>query len=307
MKTSITGWMRAAFAVGFAAFVVAAAGCNNASTGGTCSREGDSLCLDTKTELVCQNGKYMASPCKGAKGCFSHEREHLCDVTRNDDGDVCPHAAEGHVACAIDGKNQILCRNGVYRKLPCRGSGGCKVKGGEAHCDESVGAVGDACDHWIETGYACSVDRQSELVCQDSKMVVAQPCRGPKECTVKSDKIYCDNDFARAGDSCVDAGEISCTEDKLAKLSCKAKKFVAVGSCKGSRQCSWRSSSLDCDDSIADVNDLCDKSGNHACSTDRNSVLVCVSGKFAVEAGCGGKRCVARSSTGSSAQAFCSG
>lgn len=120
---------------------------------GEICKPSDRACADPQTALECQRGKYVAAPCKGPKGCT----DDGCDFSGNAEGDVCSTDLNGIQACTTDKKSAIMCAEGRFRLLPCRGPGGCKptmvkLKSGESvesttevDCDEAVGEPGDLC------------------------------------------------------------------------------------------------------------------------------------------------------------------
>ena len=48
---------------------------------GAACEKGRALCQDGKTELSCQDGKYLAAPCKGPKGCYTQGQSLFCDIS----------------------------------------------------------------------------------------------------------------------------------------------------------------------------------------------------------------------------------
>jgi hypothetical protein len=170
-----------------AATAVAAIGCGKPKAGDACEK-GRALCQDDKTELSCQGGKYLAAPCKGAKGCYTQGQNLFCDISGNAAGDVCSTDDEGNAACSADAKGIIVCEKGKYVVRPCRGPSGCKTSGDTAECDTSVGELGDPCSG---TGYACSVDRKSLLQCKDGKAVLDEKCESGQSCKSEGDKVGC--------------------------------------------------------------------------------------------------------------------
>jgi len=80
------------------AFSAAAPGCKS-KPGDSC-KMGTAVCADEHSELSCQDGKLIAAPCKGAKGCATNGSLVECDVSANADGDVCSTEDENKGACA---------------------------------------------------------------------------------------------------------------------------------------------------------------------------------------------------------------
>jgi len=64
-------------------------------------------------------------------------------------------------------------------------------------------------------------------------MVANQFCRGMHGCRKQFDKIECDDTLANLGDPCDTEGDISCSVDKTALLTCKGSKMTHTKNCRG--------------------------------------------------------------------------
>lgn len=206
-------------------------------------------------------------------------------------GDKC---IAGQIACA-DGTSALTCGpDGKYASIGCRGPQGCVQKGKNVECDDTLALENDGCDE--EGEVACSVDKKSALECHGGKFAVEETCKGARGCTVKDDKISCDNDIADPGDPCHFIGDYGCTSDKSFVVKCVDKKMQKLNSCRGAKGCrvfelpEEKKVEFVCDDSIAQENDECDEESEHACSMDRKSLYACKSGKFAVAKACAGPK-----------------
>jgi hypothetical protein len=188
-------------------------------------------------------------------------------------GDTC---SPNQMAC-IDKTQALLCVNGKFALLGCRGGDGCKATGGEVACDNRVASEGDGCR---DDDLACTGDKARELSCKDHKFVVTSTCRGPNVCAFKGTTLYCDSDLAESGDPCEYDGNLSCSVDKKSELRCKGGEFIVENSCKGPKGCSITEATLHCDDNLADLNDPCKKEGDLACSMDKKSLYVCTGSRF---------------------------
>ncbi len=202
-------------------------------------------------------------------------------------GDTC---TEGQGAC-IDPKSMMACIKGTFASMPCQGAAGCTSKGSVSDCDNSLSAVGDACD---EAGdYACSLDKKTALSCKGNKFVVEETCKGAGACALKKDGLYCDNDTSEPADPCHTVGDYACTSDKKLALKCGADHAMApLNSCKGAKGCvvvehpEEKRVEFVCDDAVADANDPCDEDGEEACAIDRKGLLKCTGGRFSPEKSC---------------------
>ncbi len=196
----------------------------------------EARCLNPSTQLVCQDGKYIATPCRGPGGCAVLPTVGVaCDITKNKPGDQCSLGEEGVASCVSD-HQMIVCRSGSYRFEPCRGSAGCENSRGRALCDKSMASVGDPCKE--EGSKACAVGAQELLTCRAGKMEPLYRCLGPEGCQT-SGKLSCDMSIADKGDPCDPEmeGAAACTPDKTSVVSCKQGKFVKDEDCGPGQLC----------------------------------------------------------------------
>jgi hypothetical protein len=164
-------------------------GCEHEATPGEPCKPDGVRCQDPRTELACQNGFYIAAPCKGPKGCRETDKKLLCDITGNVAGDVCATTDEGNSRCKSGGRERIVCRGGKYVVEPCRGRRGCYSSAGSHGCDQSVAVDGDAC---FGASSACSADGKRVLVCRVGRFEETARCDGKGGCTVLAGQLTCD-------------------------------------------------------------------------------------------------------------------
>ena len=203
--------------------------------GSSCEPD-EARCLNASTQLVCQDGKYIATPCRGPGGCAVLPTMGVaCDITKNKPGDQCAMAEEGVASCVSD-HQMIVCRAGMYRFEPCRGSAGCENSRGRALCDKSLARAGDACKE--EGSKACGVGAQELLTCHAGKMEPLYRCLGPEGCRAKG-KLNCDMSIAEKGDPCDSQmeGAAACTPNKTSVVTCKGGKFVKDEDCGPGKLC----------------------------------------------------------------------
>jgi hypothetical protein len=166
----------------------AALACSKEPAAGDSCKPTDIRCVDPKTELACQKGVFIVTPCKGPMGCREEANKHLiCDATGNAEGDPCSTDEEGAAQCIGD-KRRITCREGRYVIDECRGAEGCKG-GGAVKCDQSKGEPGDPCRG--ETN-SCSMDSKRVLTCNAGKLQISAECPGEGGCSIADHKIDCD-------------------------------------------------------------------------------------------------------------------
>ncbi|MBX3190215.1 MAG: hypothetical protein KF819_24665 [Labilithrix sp.] len=130
---------------------------------------------DKKRALICRNGKFERHlECRGKAGCAVLGQQVSCDTSVAAKGDPC--RSQGAAACSEDQKEMMICRDGKFATYRfCRGQFGCYMKADAPACDTTYSLEGDPCG--LPNYVVCSVDKQSELICQGSTFVKSRPCR----------------------------------------------------------------------------------------------------------------------------------
>jgi hypothetical protein len=205
----------------------------------------ESSCLDTTSQLSCDKGRFIATPCRGPAGCASSERGVSCDISKNRAGDACSSADEGAASC-VGAERMVVCRAGQYVHAECRGAQGCVNQAGRAMCDTSVALVGDGCTK--EGLKACDKDGKRVLACKGGKMEFLYFCRGEKSCEVLASKVNCDMSSAALGDGCAPTmeGKNACSADGAGILVCKQGRFAEDEKCKPGTGCSTEGGGISC-------------------------------------------------------------
>lgn len=214
--------------------IAVVAGCR-AEAGSRCEA-GEARCVDAQRALVCENGRFIETPCRGAKGCQALEAGTSCDIGANRDGDRCSRDEQGAAAC-VDSTHIVVCRDGRYVRAACLGPGGCAVEHDRAVCDQSRAQPGDACEK--EGKKACSSDGKTLLACSGGRFSPLYPCRGEKGCTAASGRLDCDVTLAIEGDGCDTrmTGHIACAADRRSTLICRDGRFVRDAPCRPGTHC----------------------------------------------------------------------
>lgn len=192
----------------------------------------------------------------------------------------------------VDEKSALACHDGKWEEMACKGPAGCAKSGNESVCDQSVAKEGETCN--LASNFVCTADKKAMLECVKNKWAPSQTCMGERGCSIADKKITCDNSIANLDDKCPpedDGIDYACTPDKKAALVCRKGKFVMASPCKGSKACrvSGDKSSgfkVECDDSVANVGDPCEKEGHYACAPDERSIVRCKDKKFAQDDKC---------------------
>ncbi|MEP7050329.1 MAG: hypothetical protein ABJB12_08260 [Pseudomonadota bacterium] len=213
--------------------------------GSSCD-SGAARCVDRATELACQGGRYIQTPCHGAKGCEVIARGINCDFSGNKAGDPCSTEDEGAAACA-NNSSMLACHGGQYILIPCRGAAGCVNGAGRALCDTSIAQQGDVCRD--QDSKACADDRSQVLVCKQHTMQRYYLCRGPGGCVSNGGKLSCDTSVAKEGDACdkkLEGQAFACSTDVNAILVCKGGAFAREETCKSGQKCTSFTSGTRC-------------------------------------------------------------
>lgn len=223
--------------------LLSASGCKP-GPGSSCAAH-EARCLDQRRALVCDDGKFVETPCKGKGGCSTVQAKTSCDISSNQPGDACSGSDQGVAICA--GESAMLaCHGRKYETVPCRGPRGCETVAGQPHCDQSIAEPGEACSK--QDAKACSLDKTRVLSCADGRLRELYICRGEGKCSSAGGKLSCDQTVARLGDHCDKAlgGHIACSEDKKSLVTCSDERFIPSEKCKGAAVCTVTGQSTKC-------------------------------------------------------------
>lgn len=197
-----------------------------------------------------------------------------------------------------DGSSALACQNGTWVALACRGARGCRVMGEADICDQSRAELESTCN--LAGDFACARDGKAMLVCTNDRWTIAQACAGERACGVEGTKITCDNSTAKAEDACREDDDYACTPDGSTALVCRRGRFSLASFCRGPKACKVVGTKevgfkVECDDSLAQLNDVCGKADHYACSQDGRAILRCIGATFAIEDRCKAKeKCAIR-------------
>ena len=106
---------------------------------------------------------------------------------------ACGTASEGG-ACDTNGflcqdaTAALECRGGAWKKLPCRGTNGCKKEQDVVRCDMTGNLENDACASTAEGRGICTADGLGTLECRQGTLVKTNTCRS---CTITGDQVVC--------------------------------------------------------------------------------------------------------------------
>jgi hypothetical protein len=206
---------------------------------------GEARCLDSQRSLVCDEGKFVESPCKGKAGCSTLQETTTCDISGNQPGDVCVKADEGVATCLSEAA-MLVCHDRRFESVPCHGPAGCRTAGERTNCDQSVAEVGDVCKK--ENAKACSTDKSQVLSCTDGRMTAEYLCRGDGHCSSAGGKLACDQTIAMLGDRCDKGlnGHVACSKDRTSLFVCHDEEFVPNEKCRPGTVCTVSGSSTAC-------------------------------------------------------------
>lgn len=212
----------------------------------------------------------VATACKRSPGSFCQPREAHC----------------------LDEGRALLCSGGTLREVPCRGKEGCSSKDGKTSCDFSGNRPGDRCTAEDE-GVAVCESPGSLLVCR-GEVFASVPCRGPGGCERRGEQAHCDHSVAQPGERCQVTGAKACAPDGGSVLACGDGYMRELYRCRGQGGCRAEGSRVACDQTVARLGDLCDKTsnGHMACSEDDKGLVTCKDEHFVPAEKCkAGTRC----------------
>jgi hypothetical protein len=198
----------------------------------------------------------------------------------------------------VGDKQALVCHDGKWDEMPCRGPNACTKSGQENVCDQSVAEDKDVCN--LVGDYVCSGDKKGMLECKSNHWSFVQSCLGSRGCLMEAKKVTCDNSVANAGDTCREEDDYACSPDQKTALVCRSGKFTTASNCKGKNGCRVTGDKsagfkVECDDSIANVGDPCEKDGHYACAPDEKSIVKCAGKKFVQDDKCKTKeKCAVR-------------
>ncbi|HXK16640.1 MAG TPA: hypothetical protein VNG33_02455 [Polyangiaceae bacterium] len=220
--------------------------------GSSCSAR-EMRCLDAKRAIVCDDGKFVETPCKGKAGCLTQQESRQagstwtsCDISGNQPGDACGKDDEGIAVCEGD-KSMLACHGRKYEAVPCRGPRGCEMVGAQANCDQSIAEAGEPCKK--DNAKACSADQSQVLSCKAGRLAQLYLCRGETHCSSVGGKLACDQTVAHLGDVCDKTmnGSTACSDDKKSVLICQSERFVSSEKCKPGTTCAVSGQSTKCE------------------------------------------------------------
>lgn len=204
-------------------------------------------------------------------------------------GSCTPGPIFGHgKGTCVDKQNAIVCVDGTFTKVKCKKSAtGCMEVVGDVSCDV-VKEVGEPCPGAKEND--CSSDGKKWLECEGGTWKQHMACS--KLCVSNVNGIRCENASGAVGDACTEQqkDQAVCSEDKVHLLVCDGAKFFSASSCRGQNKCRAVGKQIECDTSMAELDDACEEEGILSCDTAKKTMLKCVGKKFVKEQDCK-KRC----------------
>jgi hypothetical protein len=109
--------------------------------GEACRENGKKACaLDGSRVLECrENVLVPLYACRGERRCSVASGRLDCDVSVALEGDACDVRLEGHIACAMDRKRTLICKNSRFAlDALCKPGMSCTVSGNETRCGKSA-------------------------------------------------------------------------------------------------------------------------------------------------------------------------
>lgn len=178
----------------------------------------------------------------------------------------------------IDKGSALVCVEGTFQKVKCDASPiGCKKIAGSVSCNV-ITDEGEPCTS--EKKVACSTDNKKMLDCVAGKWKMRMPCS--RLCVDNVEGVRCENAEGKEGDPCTaeqkDQGV--CSPDKQKLLVCDGSKMAVASTCRGQNHCRPIGKKLDCDISMAEIDDPCEEKDHMSCDTAKKTLLKCDGKKF---------------------------
>ncbi len=158
-------------------------------------------------------------------------------------------------------------------------------------------AVIAACRPTPRVGGECHVEDQSFCTARDRGLLCESgrwteiACRGTAGCSRQGRADECDDTVAQEGDPCPrqEPADYACSADAARALVCKAGRFELWRNCRGTQKCVVAADRhLDCDTTLGEAGDPCEKIGTYACSLDSRAMLICDGRSLALTSSCRG-------------------
>jgi hypothetical protein len=151
-------------------------------------------------------------------------------------------------------------------------------------CKPEVGAK-------CRPGKSKCLDKASAVYCRNDVYTEAK-CPGPLGCKKVQDELLCDQSESQEGDACVRDEQLMCSKDTKSLLKCNAGTFRREHGCDGPKGCGVVGDRIQCDETLAKVDEPCSKEGIVACSLDGKLSLRCTISKWNAVRHCrGAKAC----------------
>jgi hypothetical protein len=179
-------------------------------------------------------------------------------------------------ACA-DATTALLCQDGKYAAVACKGKAGCTEFLETARCDISGDAEGDPCPAGENNLTACSPDGLRQLRCIGGK-ISSRPCPADGHCKDRGEKgTSCALGEPEEGAPCSNISIPSCSFDTRSIFACHESKWARHAACSGKNGCKRGGLGAMCDATQVEVGAQCgaEARGKASCSIDRRSLMSC--------------------------------
>lgn len=193
---------------------------------------------------------------------------------------------EGDQQVCRDAKTRLVCVNGAFEAMPCKGERGCFVTPKKLNCDITGNGAGDKCAPNERGNVACA-DGKHQILCIDGKYRMYQ-CLGKGGC---EGLTKCDDSVSTLGADC-NSFHYACSANGKQRLKCVEGKMIKIHECRGAGKCEANGEMINCDMSQLSVGDPCeiDEERLATCSVDRADMLRCKAGKFVLASRCRGEK-----------------
>jgi dienelactone hydrolase len=132
-------------------------------------------------------------------------------------------------------QSELICMEGVWEPLACRGMLGCSGQGSSVLCDQSRAKEGERC--LPRSTPLCSVDGQAMLSCSHGTIKKTRECLGVQGCQLDGEQGFCDQTVAKEGTACIQDSLQACDRERKHLLVCSQSQWTLANPCLGTATC----------------------------------------------------------------------
>jgi hypothetical protein len=150
--------------------------------GEVCNGSDVECSLDKTAKLKCEGHRWKVRQDCGADHVCTSRGEYLEVACQPKPGSACNAAVDTKVFC-VDEPNALVCLNGKWETMRCRGPSACDRSSRHDDTCNTLAVPGEYCDGSAALApLFCSEDATSKLKCVDKRFAVAEACPAGTRC-----------------------------------------------------------------------------------------------------------------------------